>query len=189
MTICCTCYARSYGEGSQGYIVSKSGNFSTGWKFLNTTTSSLYRFLVDYTTTSLEVSSGIGDATIGQWNSLCVTYSSSSMLASDARIYKNGRELSYSAQINPAGSRVSETAKALMIGNDSLSDRTWDGNISDVRLYNRALSASEIRWLYTEPYANVVQPVYRRYFIPTAAEVRIPPVLVVQDFASRRGEI
>lgn len=52
--------------------------------------------------------------------------------------------------------------------NDSSSE-TFDGVMSNLRLYTRALSASEVRWLYTEPYANVVQPVYRRYFIPGGA--------------------
>ena len=52
--------------------------------------------------------------------------------------------------------------------NDSSSE-TFDGRMSYASLWARALTASEVRWLYTEPYANVVQPVYRRYFIQSGA--------------------
>jgi hypothetical protein len=45
----------------------------------------------------------------------------------------------------------------------------WSGRIAKCGIYNRALSASEIRWLYVEPYANVVTPVYRRYFVAGAS--------------------
>jgi hypothetical protein len=37
--------------------------------------------------------------------------------------------------------------------------------LAHVRFYNRALSPGEILQLYVDPYANILQPRYRRYFI------------------------
>lgn len=43
----------------------------------------------------------------------------------------------------------------------------WDGSIGDVMLWNRALSASEMQWLYAEPYA-FMQPAAKRIWLPRA---------------------
>ena len=49
----------------------------------------------------------------------------------------------------PSGSKSSDAASTLAIGNTSTLDRTFDGAIDDVRIYNRILSASEIGGLVT----------------------------------------
>lgn len=43
-----------------------------------------------------------------------------------------------------------------------------DGQLSDVSIWNRALSASEARQLFNDPYANLLTPVMRRYSIEEA---------------------
>lgn len=40
----------------------------------------------------------------------------------------------------------------------------FNGLLDDVRIYNRALSAGEIRWLYQEPFAIFKPPAIRRYW-------------------------
>jgi hypothetical protein len=70
--------------------------------------------------------------------------------------------------ITAVGSALSANATAASY----ISGRSYVGSlnpfpgwISDMRVYNRAITASEVKWLCTEPYANVTQPVYRRYFV------------------------
>jgi hypothetical protein len=45
----------------------------------------------------------------------------------------------------------------------------FDGQVDDVRVYNRALLSNEIQWLYQEPYANILQPIWRKYFVPVVS--------------------
>lgn len=47
-----------------------------------------------------------------------------------------------------SGTTYDSTTRVLQIGNAGGNNWTTDGNISNVRIYNRILSDSEIRWLY-----------------------------------------
>lgn len=40
--------------------------------------------------------------------------------------------------------------------------------IETVYLYNTILNDDEIKWLYSEPYANILRPTWRKYFVPMA---------------------
>jgi len=88
------------------------------------------------------VSTG-GAITPNAWNHVVVTWDGS-MTASNIHIYVNGTEVSYGASQNGSGGH-SDGSTSLTIGAPS-SD--MDGNIDDVRIYNRALSADEIAALY-----------------------------------------
>lgn len=61
----------------------------------------------------------------------------------------------------------SVAAGDIVIGRDNPSaNYTLNGGIDNVRIYNRALSASEVMRLYTEPFAGVFSP---GYWMPGAA--------------------
>jgi hypothetical protein len=62
------------------------------------------------------------------------------------RIYINGVEEKATAKTGATG----DTSEPLRIGNSSLSSNTrhWDGSIDEFRIYNRALSAEEVKRLY-----------------------------------------
>jgi hypothetical protein len=62
------------------------------------------------------------------------------------------------------------TASTLRIGRRADGVVQMDGVVEFCRGYSRALSADEIRWLTEEPYAHLIVPQYRRYFIPPEAE-------------------
>jgi hypothetical protein len=85
----------------------------------------------------------------------------------------------------PAGLTVSQDANytAVNIGNYALNlmcrnaaSLFGDGILSDLRIYNRVLSAGEILQLYVDPYANILQPQYRTYFLPSN-----PPATAIRD--------
>jgi hypothetical protein len=79
---------------------------------------------------------GTTSLTSNTWTHLAVTYDGARL-----RLYVNGvqvRSSSYSGAI-------ASTAGALRIGGNSLSGEYFQGRIDEVRVYNRALSASEIQ--------------------------------------------
>ena len=77
-----------------------------------------------------------GNLSLNEWTHLAFTYDGVTL-----RIFKDG---SQSAQFAVTGDVVASSL-ATVIGNVNDSDnRHWNGLIDDVRIYNRALSASEI---------------------------------------------
>ncbi|OGG57577.1 hypothetical protein A2853_01780 [Candidatus Kaiserbacteria bacterium RIFCSPHIGHO2_01_FULL_55_17] len=81
------------------------------------------------------------------WEHVTVTRSGTTL-----HLYKNG------AEITPAVSNattINDTSDFLWIGMDYSSIRHLDGLIDDVRIYNRALSATEVAALYKSGSTNV----------------------------------
>lgn len=93
----------------------------------------------------------------GEWHSIAVTWDKS-----EAVLYFDGN------RFNGIAATSNQTAFTIE-GFARQTTAYMAGQLNYVGIYQRALTASEVRWLYTEPYANVVQPVYRRYFIPSGA--------------------
>lgn len=70
-----------------------------------------------------------------------------------ASVYLNGR---WEATDTTASSaNMSDTTAAVVIGKRGDNAAFFDGLIDDVRIYNRALTDSDIAWLYAEPYADM----------------------------------
>ena len=46
--------------------------------------------------------------------------------------------------LTPVGTRVSDAIQILFLGNRSANDLTFDGELSDIAIYNKALSTTEI---------------------------------------------
>jgi uncharacterized protein (TIGR02145 family) len=91
--------------------------------------------------------------TLNEWQHITVTWDGTGegLNAPGIRLYKNGIEMSYAtlspaSGIDPAGS---DASLDLYIGNRPTNDRTFDGEIDDVRLYNRVLSPAEVAQLYS----------------------------------------
>lgn len=77
---------------------------------------------------------------LNTWQHFAVTHSGLT-----ATFYKNGVSIGSSTNIVGATNAINMSAN---IGNSLLSDRAFDGKIASVRVYNRALSASEVSQLY-----------------------------------------
>ncbi len=108
-------------------------------------------FTVDYATTDLlRQTSGDFWLPYNVWRNIVVTWDGG-ITATNIHIYNNGIESSYGTTTNGDGARISDASFDLHIGNEALIRRTFDGIISDVKIYNRALSASEILALYINP--------------------------------------
>lgn len=80
------------------------------------------------------------------WYHVVVTYDSSST-SNAPRIYINGVLRAVTTVAAPVGTQTSNAGTAY-IGNTSATDRSWQGQIDELRYYNRVLSAEEVARLY-----------------------------------------
>lgn len=138
------------GEGpSLGRIIGKTtGNTAAGGWTLNLDTTNRLTFDVDYATTDFRRRAANNSITLGAWQQVAVTWTGSAT-ATNAKLYVNGVEASYATTTNGTGGRVNDAAQNIAIGNPpALTDRSFDGRIDDLRIYNRVLTAAEIKALY-----------------------------------------
>ena len=93
------------------------------------------------------------------------------------KIYRNGFEsASYNTFLNDQDGTGTRSGEGdLYLGNSAATDRTHDGEIEFVYLYNRVLSADEVLSLYVDPF-QIYRP--QLNFVP---EITGPSVLSVTD--------
>ncbi len=121
---------------------------SDGWRFTLAPDNSL-EFVVSYIGGSgleLVKQTSANSIAFNTWQHVVVTWTGSTT-ASQAHIYRDGVELSYSASQNGSTIRDSEDT-TLSIGAMYNGESAFDGVIDDVRIYNRVLSPAEVRRLY-----------------------------------------
>lgn len=139
-----------WGENSAGYLVSKSNIGTAGWRFSLLSSMTSPQFSVDYDgANDLVVRPSAGSVTFNEWAHWVVTWDGTAN-ASGVHIYKNGTEVAYQTQTNGEGNHVSDASQNLLIGNSTIAspDRTFDGTLDEVRVYNRVISTEEIGQLY-----------------------------------------
>lgn len=78
--------------------------------------------------------------TLGEWYHICGTYD-----GNNVKIYTNGV---LSTNITTSTVPGTYTSTATQIGFMNYSTRYWDGLIDELRIYNRALSAEEVKLMY-----------------------------------------
>ncbi|MBC8415648.1 MAG: LamG domain-containing protein, partial [Candidatus Cloacimonetes bacterium] len=88
---------------------------------------------------------------IGAWTHVAAIYDAGNV-TNNPTIYINGIAYTVGDGLTedetPIGTRISDTANTLYIGNSDALNRTFDGNMTDMRLYNRILSGIEILRIY-----------------------------------------
>jgi hypothetical protein len=138
----------STGEGGGGVIVSKANApGDLRFNFESTGTNAL-SFSKNYDGgTDLKRTTSNNFITLGVWSHITVTWDGSAT-AANVHIYVNGVETTYQTTTDGVGNKNSDATLNFYIGNLSGSFHTFDGTIDEVRIYNRALSDSEIKQLY-----------------------------------------
>jgi len=91
---------------------------------------------------------------LGQWYHLAVTFDNT---AKEVRHYRDGQLVNIVSTVGKDLNSGTYTMKIGWYWGSSPTNYDFDGSIDDVRIYNRALSATEITQLYNSP-------VYSRYF-------------------------
>jgi hypothetical protein len=98
-----------------------------------------------------------GSTPTGEWTNFALTFDGTYYI-----FYFNGvAESPISATIG----QISNLGTSVLIGSDALvADRYFNGSIDSVQIYNRALSAKEIKQLYHDPFCNLMQvPAWQLY--------------------------
>ena len=134
------------GQLNLGRIVAKEEGTGAGrWMLIFDGGVNNLSFAKDFSTTELRRRTANNVFTLGVWQHVAVTYDGSSSSA-NVHIYVNGTEVSsYVLNQNGVGTKLSDAAMGVLIGNNGGQTRTFDGTIDDVRIYNRVLSATEIQ--------------------------------------------
>ena len=81
---------------------------------------------------------------VGTWQHIVVTWDGSTTPSSGVKAYKNGSLITQSSTSNGV-TLHSDSSNNLSLG---LSTSGMDGALSDVRIYNRILTAAEVLQLY-----------------------------------------
>ena len=135
-------YPRSSGQSASGILIGLSSNDNSF--FLN---GSFLQFGVSYNTTSLVRRASANSYKLNEWNYVTLTWDGSSV-ASNVHIYVNGAETTYAFTRDGATTRNDDSATIKALGNVNSASASFDGILDEVRIYNRVLSADEIKRLY-----------------------------------------
>ncbi len=145
---------RSAGNG-RGTIVAKSDTASviglTYIYFDNVTATNGISFLRDTTgVTDIGYTSANNAAPLGEWTHVAVSWDGTVGNANNVRIYINGVESTYQITDAGSGSLESDASNNFTIGarTNTGGERYFDGFMDEVRVYNRVLTASEVKQLY-----------------------------------------
>ncbi len=163
-------FAESYGEGDNGRILAKStlSNARNGWALQSRATNSGIAFLI-----AREADAGISERwlasmSLNAWHTIIVTYRIADNVA---HIYIDGVEVAENHDTDTAIATDDDAALPFCIGNLPNQERTFDGIIADVKLYNRILSASEVLDLYINPDLPMQnQPIWLMFSPPAVGD-------------------
>jgi len=154
------------GGSSVGRILCKriAENSAQGTTFKLGATNTL-NFSITYNVTTLFRETSDYAIALNNWQQAVITWDGS-IIATQIRIYVNGRETLYDVTTNGEGSRYTDAAYNQMIGakTTGIFTNLFNGLIDNVMIYNRALSASEVAQLYREPFC-----MFRRHTIELRA--------------------
>lgn len=85
----------------------------------------------------------------GRWYHVAVTYNNSST-SNTPSIYINGAAQTVTTTTPPVGTRNTDAATTLYLGNRSAADRNWDGKIDQYRMFNYVRTPAQIAWDYNK---------------------------------------
>ena len=88
--------------------------------------------------------------TYGKWTHIVVTYNDDAV-SNNPKFYINGELVDSADVTTPVGNEETDASQAMVIGNQSAAtDRTFDGAINEVSLWNEILTAAQVNELYND---------------------------------------
>lgn len=127
------------GENSLGYVTGKA-DATDAFGFLLVATSTIELFVSGGT--SLVRAASDSSITLGSWQHVLLTWDGSTT-AANAHIYVNGTETSYKTTTNGVTMNDNST-RTIHIGNRANADRTFNGQIDEVAIWDSVLTAQDI---------------------------------------------
>ncbi len=130
------------GQNNEGHVIGK-----TAWMVQMITNTTTIRFQQDF---SLTVDEGQWDFTIaaGVWQHIVLVYDNGAA-ANNPTVYVNGVSVSVTEITMPGSdSREPDRDHNLMIGDRPASDRSWDGKIGEMMLFDIEKTAAEAKSIF-----------------------------------------
>jgi hypothetical protein len=147
--------ADTFGESSLGRIADKGGaSSSSGWGFSvcndgSNCTNSLLLFQGFSGTSDFWWTTPNNTISTGVWTHVVVTYNNNSV-SNDPIFYINGVKKNTLEPVSSSGSANSDSSNDLYIGNRSDNDRTFDGVIDDLKIWNYELTPEQVKMEYNQ---------------------------------------
>lgn len=133
---------------NNGLLIEKNTTaFPSGWR-VNSIGGGQIQFRVKHSTTSLNVRS-TASSTANAWVHTVITWDGTTTGA-NVIFYFNGASAGTTVTTDGVGTQVDDSADSLYIGGDTTTSLWVNGKMDDVRLYNRVLTAQEIKDLYSQ---------------------------------------
>ena len=138
-----------WGEGGYGRILDKGASTTSanGWGLQVTGSTSTNGYVIlehDFTLGVGRWRTAAGTLSLNTWQQVVVVYDNT-LLTNVPKVYINGVEVSVTTSVTPVGIADSDAAQDLFIGNRSgATNRTFDGNIDEVRLSTNMLTRDQI---------------------------------------------
>jgi len=127
-------------------IIDKGGINSSGWLVNLNNSAKNWHFIAYFTGGSVERSNDYNTTEHDMWQHIVVTWDGSAT-GTNVKMYVNGEETAYRSTFDGSGSRNDDATYHLYLG-DASSLIPYNGLIDEVRIYNRVLSADEVKELY-----------------------------------------
>jgi uncharacterized delta-60 repeat protein len=134
-------YPEGWGEGSLGRVIDKrQGGAQVLLLYLWSTGQLAFERMFDGNDGKWQTPAGT--IALDTWQHIVVTYDESDP-ANDPSIYINGQLQTLNESSTPSGTAITNTDDYL-VGNRGTGDRTFDGIIDELKIYNRILTPQEI---------------------------------------------
>jgi peptidoglycan/xylan/chitin deacetylase (PgdA/CDA1 family) len=144
LTLAAWVYPNSAGPTGSGKFLWKGGNLRFECNALSGSKVGLFA-RIGYSTTHAETNK-LAVLDINAWSHLLVTYSQSGDRM--VHFFINGTEVTaYDQQQASVGTRNSDVGQTMYLGAAGVATAPYDGLMDTALLYNRVLSASQIKWL------------------------------------------
>lgn len=170
------------GSGTMGFFAKTAAGLGGAGYWIYTSGGSLNVQLVHVNNVNdilVSVSNALND---GSWHHFVITYSGNG-LASGLSIYEDGISKTVSVGRDNLANNTIVTTANLVFGGLSASDSPLTGQLDDLRIYNRVLSASEVLDLYNNP-QNLNSIVYdKQYSGPLTSKTLYIPIIQTNNYA------
>lgn len=141
-TICIWIYPKGFGEYNWGRVFSKSSGYDGINVYLENGTGQESFKIAHEGANDTRARSNWNIIKLNRWQFICVVHENSTNMGT---LYHNGIDVTKEGNI---GDIINHSSANAYIGNRFNHNRAFNGSIDEIAIYNRALSAKELRDLY-----------------------------------------
>jgi len=148
LTISAWIYPETWGESGVGAVITKGSHDDAAgsWTFRLGQANTNIEFFKDYNGTNFGIRADANLISTQAWFHVAVTWDGTAT-SSNNHIYINNVNVPVWGT-DGTGTKQSDINENVYVGSDKWTSNVFDGNIDEVRIYNRVLSAAEITRLY-----------------------------------------